>query len=759
MNRIKTIDQFAVGQESGKSDVTYLDSRILTHGTEETILLLLDGVEAYFGSPNKGMFDANMFYRIGNEFPEQLNTLLDQVNVSCDLELDEIPKTMKEMMAISIPETKSRMQTIHNIFCNQLKLFEYSQGNKSAKLVTRASARQDRLLKKIRGYFFKAEVDNSKSNNASRMGMFTPRNVVTTRRNKRKRHDVNSKEIVEIDSDDFSEIAKKTSKKASQPGGKKTGKKSIMEELFSPPRKKQGSGNSGKSASTKKANPIPEPMPRRTKEQDIGPYDDAPPPDIHPIGCRIRNQIMLARCADVVTIEHMLVHRRAHLLRGWDNLKETEEGLKAKRQTTTMVDVPSSTAGRVSRTINDTKALLKSALIPLHHRDHIFFSYDQIWGLRNLAWVWGAYKQLQSMQFTSEIGDNELWLAANNDDNCFYSLAYYARKKQQLDSDGYCILEGLSDPFNVEEERMRGYVDAFTEDGHAFPTEPIADLFRKIEEWFPGEAALVNESDRDLWSPIINRGEIDHDEKDRNEGVGRYSSTRRLLENTFETSRDYVSLAERRAALDLWIGWVCSMLDVDNHCTWRTEIPNGGGRFLMTGKDCPPQHGHNDFDVRETGSPGYFTITTASEPISLWIAPGSQKYVHLSDIEKERIAMCLEMELITIPPQSIFVGHGYVQHAGAGWNGSGCLRYHMYIIPDGSNLRDAISYAFGRSLRRKGEIVSADISEQSNTPPQQQLSDNEDDDGDDNPDDGMEDEDDGDLEHWGVGEADEPELG
>ena len=204
-----------------------------------------------------------------------------------------------------------------------------------------------------------------------------------------------------------------------------------------------------------------------------------------------------------------------------------------------------------------------------------------------------------------------------------YILAYYARKKQQLESDGYCILENLPGPFNVEEEHMKGYVDAFTEGGNAFPTQPIAELFREIEEWFPGEVALVNESNRDLWSPIINRGETESDEKDRNEGVERYSSTRKLLEKTFETSRDYVSIAERRAALDLWIGWVCSMLDVDNHCTWRTEIPNGGGRFLMTGKDCPPQHGHNDFDVKETGSPGYFTIRTASEPISLWIAPGS----------------------------------------------------------------------------------------------------------------------------------------
>ena len=83
----------------------------------------------------------------------------------------------------------------------------------------------------------------------------------------------------------------------------------------------------------------------------------------------------------------------------------------------------------------------------------------------------------------------------------------------------------------------------------------------------------------------------------------------------------------------------------------------------------------------------------------------------------------------------------------------------MYIIPDGSNLWDATSYALGRSLRRKGEIVSADILEQSNTPPREGQSDNEDDDGDDNPDDAMEDENDEYLEHLGVGEADEPELG
>ena len=132
---------------------------------------------------------------------------------------------------------------------------------------------------------------------------------------------------------------------------------------------------------------------------------------------------------------------------------------------------------------------------------------------------------------------------------------------------------------------MRGYVDAFTEGDKEFPTQPIEDLFREIEEWFPGEAAFLNESARPNWSPIINIGDSDLDEKYRNKGVGRYSFTRKLMENTFGTSRDYVPIAERRAELDLWTGWLCALLDIDNHCTWRSEIPNGGGRFLMTGKD------------------------------------------------------------------------------------------------------------------------------------------------------------------------------
>lgn len=53
ITKINTIEKFSAGQESGKIVGTYLDRSIVTHGTEEDIQLLLDGLEHYFGSPSE----------------------------------------------------------------------------------------------------------------------------------------------------------------------------------------------------------------------------------------------------------------------------------------------------------------------------------------------------------------------------------------------------------------------------------------------------------------------------------------------------------------------------------------------------------------------------------------------------------------------------------------------------------------------------------------------------------------------------------
>lgn len=82
----------------------------------------------------------------------------------------------------------------------------------------------------------------------------------------------------------------------------------------------------------------------------------------------------------------------------------------------------------------------------------------------------------------------------------------------------------------------------------------------------------------------------------------------------------------------------------------------------------------------------------------------------ISAIKKKLIAICLEMELNVVPSQYIFTGQGYVQHAGVVWNGIHCLRYNMYVNPEGKNLSEEILYAYGRSFRQRADIIPLDIS-------------------------------------------------
>lgn len=161
MTRIKTIDQFDSIQKYGKSGVTFLGSCNLTHVTEKDIQVLFDGCNAYFGNPSKSLFDAKMFCHIVNEFLKQFFSFLDDINLQgCNLEEEVIPKTVKEMTEIVIPETTSRMQSLHIRFSCQLKVFDYSKWKKLSKVLNCASSRHENNLMKITVYFFIKEEKN-----------------------------------------------------------------------------------------------------------------------------------------------------------------------------------------------------------------------------------------------------------------------------------------------------------------------------------------------------------------------------------------------------------------------------------------------------------------------------------------------------------------------------------------------------------------------------------------------------------------------
>lgn len=66
----------------------------------------------------------------------------------------------------------------------------------------------------------------------------------------------------------------------------------------------------------------------------------------------------------------------------------------------------------------------------------------------------------------------------------------------------------------------------------------------------------------------------------------------------------------------------------------------------------------------------YFKITTATKYVSLWIDPGINLYVHLSQEQKKQIPICLEMDKIEIPTTSIVIGRCYVQNESSAWDDS-----------------------------------------------------------------------------------------
>lgn len=53
----------------------------------------------------------------------------------------------------------------------------------------------------------------------------------------------------------------------------------------------------------------------------------------------------------------------------------------------------------------------------------------------------------------------------------------------------------------------------------------------------------------------------------------------------------------------------------------------------------------------------------------------------------------MERNIIIIRWQSVFVGRGYIQHVGTTGNGMLLIIYHMYRIPQGHELMDAVSFS------------------------------------------------------------------
>lgn len=79
--------------------------------------------------------------------------------------------------------------------------------------------------------------------------------------------------------------------------------------------------------------------------------------------------------------------------------------------------------------------------------------------------------------------------------------------------------------------------------------------------------------------------------------------------------------------------------------------------------------------------PGFHMITTAEVQLSVFVCSCSQLYDFYAAAEKCAFVDTLQIEHVAIPLFSAFVGRYHLQQAGAKWEESSRLCYHVYFIP------------------------------------------------------------------------------
>lgn len=300
----------------------------------------------------------------------------------------------------------------------------------------------------------------------------------------------------------------------------------------------------------------------------------------------------------------------------------------------------------------------------------------------------------------------------------------FKAKRMELDEKGYIVFNSYAKDDGILSGHEQG---SWREDRALDDYREFARLFEAIISDAPADGEDISNAESSpkhtRWHTICNQ----NNNEDRT-SVGdpldvRFSTLSQATNEFWEETEDGRKLLYSRTRLDVRVMLIAAYLGLcdDNRLSRDPSgsdsedsnneddsifVSNGihapytGGRFLGTGKKCVSQLPHLDYEPAEQGEewkpmdkPGYFAIVTGSEKTPLWILPGSHGHVFLKARKQRTVANQRALELIEIPPHSIFICRGDVVHAGAGYkecNGERLWRYHLYAARDNSPHADAI---------------------------------------------------------------------
>ena len=658
--------------DGGRNNMSYFTDNTLLTANEEDMLLMLKCVTGFYENVDKGRFKPDHFYKICKMFISETRQYFERISsIPESPTTASYPKTYSAFMTTMFRLNNSLDTTPQDYIISTMSGYSFSSGDggKSTNAITKRAA--TRMKSKLDERYLLGKKDAPTKSGPGIVGSAIPR-----RRNRKR-----SVPIIDLaDSDNEPEKKKHKKTTTTGTGGKRIpkGSKRTKATLRSAGRNDAASaqGNGGGAGDDNGGDDDEE---RR--------FDDSFDVSRPPTNWEQQHEAFMRMKDDDITKEFFMNIRSVH--------KVTSEELGEEWDAEHVIRQQEGSADSTAKEVQDPSAYLRSVHIPKDHRSHVFVPLEHFKVLRSLATYWGIYGELYHSRTPQKKSDQpeENWMETIAADP-YLCKSFFNSKQTELEHRGYTILPGMADPLSFPQHS----IDALVPIPDDFPTMKVVELFDAVHKMFPGEDNLREEEDRDNWSPIINSRNNANDENDRNMGIGRYSSTNKFLTETLEKG-DYVHLAQRRAYLDVWIGIMVSLLNVDDNGKVNVYIPRTGGRWLLTGRYCKIQVGHNDFHII-LGSicPGYFAIVTGAERVYLWVCPGSHQYVHYNKKEREGLSANLKMERIEIPPNSIFIGHGHLQHAGDGYNGSHCIRYHTYIAPEDIEIPDAIIFGYENSL-------------------------------------------------------------
>lgn len=119
--------------------------------------------------------------------------------------------------------------------------------------------------------------------------------------------------------------------------------------------------------------------------------------------------------------------------------------------------------------------------------------------------------------------------------------------------------------------------------------------------------------------------------------------------------------------------------------------------FLESKLHVQAQAGHKDIKHDKEKKPGFSILELGGKALSCTRIAGSPFCV-LSRRRKRKLANTQGIEEVNIPQIPIFIGRGYLKHAGGEGQGKYCLRYHICMTLEKVELKDNIAFAYGNDL-------------------------------------------------------------